>query len=157
MEIVKNEKQQEPELGKSPEQEARNVEQEKTEESKEETKRMAIEPERVERILGAERLSINRDILESFVQFVYDYMITINDDLKSFSTLINEANDSGKNKRKLSVNIKQFSNFINDSIKFLFRMQGTITTVQQDIDAEGYKQNTEKDENVNMGKQHESK
>ena len=126
------------------------------EETKEETQgeaqEFAIDPERAKRILAADRLSIDRGVLEGFVQFVYEYMMSISDPLKTFNDNIMEANNGSKNKRKLSVNLKEFSNFINDSIRFMFRMQGTITAVQQDIDAEGFNEKTKEDETINMGK-----
>jgi len=115
----------------------------------------AIEPERVKRILESERLSIDRGILEGFVQFVYEHLLEMNEPLKDFSLMVHEANNSSKKKRKVSVNIKDFSSFVNDSIKFMFRMQGAIQAVQGDIDADGYpvkkKEQTKEMEVTNEG------
>ena len=104
-----------------------------------------IEKERVDRILSSERLSIGRNVLEDTVGHIYNFMTSNNEQLGKFKSLVEEANNSPKKKRKVSVNIKEFSEFLNGVIGYMFRMQGVITAIQADIDAVDYKPEKKED------------
>jgi hypothetical protein len=98
-----------------------------------------IEEERRDRILETDDLYIDRQVLEGFVGYVYEYLVSQTSFVNDFNALIKEANNSERKKRKISVNLKEFSEFVNNFIKHSFRMQGVITAVQKNIDSLEYK------------------